>query len=822
MKPVTVLRSMLLPAALAIAACSGGAKTVENPPPADTAVTVSYTGPAATTSDTQAFQVNFWQNVSASNRCGGCHKEGGQSPQFARSDDVNLAYSAALTVVNLTQPDQSRVVQKVAGGHNCWLSSSQACADILTTWIRNWAGGAGGGSATQIALTAPKDQAVGSSKTFPADPALFGSTIHPLLKQFCARCHSSSAAAPQSPFFASTDVIEAYAAAKAKINLDTPTLSRFYVRLKDESHNCWITPGNTAVDCAGSAAAMLAQIQAFAAGIPVTQVDPSLTLSRALTMYDGTVASGGNRYEGGLIAKYQFKEGTGAVAFDTSGVEPALNLTVSGDTSWVGGWGLQFGPAGGKAQGSVATSRKLFDQTRSSGEFSIELWAAPANVTQSDAFMASYSGGNTTRNFTLSQRLYQYESMTRSSATDPNGSPSLLTAAADRDAQASLQHVVMTYNAQGGRRIYVNGAFTGDVDAKTGGTLASWDDTFAFLLGNETSGARKWSGTIRFAALYNRALTLAQIQQNFAAGVGEKYYLLFNVANLTGMAQSYVMFEVSRYDSYSYLFSRPVFISLDPNAKPGNIPIRAIRIGINGREAPVGQAYVNVDTAVTDTNYSATTGQRLADVGTTIALEKGPDSDQFFLTFERIGSSNNARTEPAAPTPATPPDATPKSDVGMRVFSEINSSLSEITGVPKSDAGVKSTYTLVEQQLPVVPSIDAFLASHQIGIAQLAIQYCDSLVESGQASSFFPGLNLNASPAVAFADPTVVTTPLINGGIGINIATQPLAADVRTELNSLIGNLSACGGGACPANRTKTVTKAACAAVLGSSAVLMK
>jgi len=41
------------------------------------------------------------------NRCGGCHVQGGQSPQFARTDDVNLAYQAANTVVNLSQPDQS-------------------------------------------------------------------------------------------------------------------------------------------------------------------------------------------------------------------------------------------------------------------------------------------------------------------------------------------------------------------------------------------------------------------------------------------------------------------------------------------------------------------------------------------------------------------------------------------------------------------------------------------------------------------------------------------------------------------------------------------
>jgi hypothetical protein len=105
---------------------------------------------------------------------------------------------------------------------------------------------------------------------------------------------------------------------------------------------------------------------------------------------------------------------------------------------------------------------------------------------------------------------------------------------------------------------------------------------------------------IRFAAVYNRALTLDQIQQNFTSGVGERYFLLFNVVNLTGMAQSYVMIEVSRFDSYSYLFTRPMFISLDAAARPTNIPIQGVRIGINGAEARIGQAYANMDDRVGD------------------------------------------------------------------------------------------------------------------------------------------------------------------------------------------------------------------------------
>ena len=51
-------------------------------------------------------QVNFWNNVRVQNRCGQCHNatSPAQMPNFARSDDVNLAYAQANTVVNLGQP----------------------------------------------------------------------------------------------------------------------------------------------------------------------------------------------------------------------------------------------------------------------------------------------------------------------------------------------------------------------------------------------------------------------------------------------------------------------------------------------------------------------------------------------------------------------------------------------------------------------------------------------------------------------------------------------------------------------------------------------
>ena len=88
----------------------------------------------------------------------------------------------------------------------------------------------------------------------------------------------------------------------------------------------------------------------------------------------------------------------------------------------------------------------------------------------------------------------------------------------------------MTYDPVDGRRIYVNGIDTRDADPAAGGTLGDWDDTFALVLGNEPSGDRQWQGVLRMAAIHNRALTPTQVQQNFDAGVGEKFYLLFNVS----------------------------------------------------------------------------------------------------------------------------------------------------------------------------------------------------------------------------------------------------------------------------------------------------
>ncbi len=815
-----------LAAGALLAGCGAGSvQTAANPVTPPTTTGQAYNGPAPASADVQAFVVNFWNNVKGADRCGACHIQGNQAPMFARNDDVNLAYQAAQTVVDLSNPANSKIVAKVAGGHHCWLASTQACGDTMTTWIKNWAGVTMGASKASVQLVAPTLMDAGGSRTFPTSSTAFASTVYPLLTQYCSRCHSPAAITAQSPFFAQADVDAAYAAAQPKMNLDAPTLSRFYVRLHNEFHNCWNG------DCATASAQMLAAIQAFANQVPITQVDPNWVLSKALTMYDGVVDTGGTRVETGLIAKYEFKTGTGTIAYDTSGVEPALNLDMTGDVTWVGGWGVQVQNKG-KLQGTTTGSAKLHDMILTTGEYSVEAWVAPANVTQTQAYIVSYSGGTTQRNFTLGQTMYDYDAFVRSTNTDANGMPPFSTPAAQKVLQATLQHVVMTNDPINGRQIYVNGQLVATGDPQKGGSLSQWDNTFALVLGNEVSSDRPFAGVIKMVAIYNHAMSAADVQSNFAAGVGERYYLLFNVDRWSGLNQSYVMFEVSQYDSYSYLFNKPVFLSLDPTVTFNGIVIKGMRIGINGGEAQVGQAYAPLSTTVSGQGFDPTTSPvsavSLSPVGTTIALQKGPAYDQFFLTFEQLGTATNVHTDPT-PIAPIPTDSPRPSDIGVRTFDRINTTLSVMTTVPKSNAAVSALYQQLAQSLPAGPDFQGFVSSHQTAIAQLAIQYCDALVRDPTLSAaYFPGVNFGAAPSVAYSASgrTALITPLINQMLSANtaagkyLATQPSAASVTTELNALIDKLVS--SVSADATGTATIAKASCAAVAGSAAMLVQ
>ena len=700
----------------------------------------------------------------------------------------------------------------------------------MTTWITNWANAAGATSATTVQLQAPPSQTVGQSLNFPASYVEYQQTIYTLTSKYCVRCHSTTAdpSVEQSPYFADPSLLVAYPAAIPKIDFTgcagtggnnggtCGTNSRFYQRLFTDNHNCWD-------NCASDAAQMLVQIQAFAATITPANIDPALVVSKALSLTQGTIASGASRYDADTIAKYEFQSVVNNTTFDTSGIDPSADLTISGNVTLAGGWGINVG-AGGKAQATTQSSQKIYSMIQATGEFSVEAWVAPALVAVDNSYMVSYSGGDTTRNFTLGQTNQDYDFMLRTSNTALTGLPQLKTPDAAMALQASLQHVVLTYDAVNGRQIYVNGALVPVADPQKGGTIATWDSTFALVLGNEVSGDRSWQGLIKFVAIHSRSMTPAQVLQNFNAGVGERYYLLFDVSAVTGVSQAYIMMTASQYDSYSYMFYQPTFISLDPTVTSStlpSIPVQGIRIGINGTVPQVGQAYIPLNTTVTGSAYTPQ-GEVLSNIGTVIGLQAGPLTDQFFLTFDKLANQTDVVVEaiPTAPAPAPGPVV---ADIGVKTFAQINATLSALTGVPTTDPNVSTTYLAVQQQLPPNPTLEGFSSANQVGVAQLAVQYCNEMVNNPTLlAQMLPGVTLSAGLFSSQAGIDSVTGPLAAKVLASG-AHQPAASTITGptgELDSLVANL--CSTSACTtAARVQAVTAAACATAFGSADMLI-
>jgi hypothetical protein len=187
------------------------------------------------------------------------------------------------------------------------------------------------------------------------------------------------------------------------------------------------------------------------------------------------------------------------------------------------------------------------------------------------------------------------------------------------------------------------------------------------------------------------------------------------------------------------------------------------------------------------------------------------------------------RTEPTPATPATPDPVPRPSTIGVRTFDAINETFSQITGVRKNTAPVRNTYLNVKQALPAAETFQAFLASHQTAVAQLAVAYCSEMVNSDSLRSAFYGSDLRGSPLATADQRNAIIYPAIDRAMGTGLLTQPAREDMRAELDLLIHNpsdatraLGMCQRSSCASSsgntgRTALVMKAVCGAALASA-----
>ena len=227
------------------------------------------------------------------------------------------------------------------------------------------------------------------------------------------------------------------------------------------------------------------------------------------------------RAENALQALYVFDEGGGDVAHDVAGVLPALDLTVQepASVSWLPEGGLSVDHAT-LIQTSMAATR-LTEAICVADAFTIEAWVQPATAAQAGpARVVSVAGNPTTRNICLAHGggpgspSASLAARVRTSATDPDGLPELTTPPGS--VSGELQHVVLRCDAQGDLTVFIDGVES--AAAHRDGDLGCWNAGFPLSLAAEADGSSPWQGRYQLVAIYSRALSLAEIQQNLAAG----------------------------------------------------------------------------------------------------------------------------------------------------------------------------------------------------------------------------------------------------------------------------------------------------------------
>jgi hypothetical protein len=626
----------------------------------------------------------------------------------------------------------------------------------------------------------------------PTDQAIFEATLYPHLTNqanFCVTCHGVT----QAPTFAVADATASYNAivTEQKVNLNAPDVSRVYLRPKDDRHNC-----GGDIECDRIAADFLTAIQdwgnqASANVPPPTNGTPVVSM---MATFADAEAGGSARADGAAIALFTFSEGAGDVTMDTSGVGDPITLNITG-MEWVEGGGLRN--VTGKAEASVADSSKLFDMISPVGEFSVEAWVTPELEDQpGPTRIASYSldEGGDGRNFELDQAGIYYRFRNRSTnepdaggAFDPVDAPIPL----------ELQHVVMTFDPVSGRKIYVDGQLR--LEENVADTLA-WVENSIFVIGNTPSDNRLWLGEIKLVAVHAKALTATEVQQNFAAGTGTLVTIRFDVSSVVGQT-AHIEMQAAQLDSTGYMFANPMYVS-DATA----VAVKNIRIGVNGAIPVAAQPFRRVDM------MAMQSGELLSPLGAIIPVELGADNDQFHLEFEVLGDQFGLAELTPPSAPPLPLADTPEPVLGLRTFSQVNDTMSNLTGIDPNQAAVLASYSELRGSLPSTSNILSFAPAQQIAIQRLAITYCGEVANNAANCDAFFG-----ACAVDGNNKGLVSDALYDRFIGDNLADQPDRADVSTEIVRMIDDLGCAAG--CTGAEAQTVLQATCGAVLSSGAV---
>lgn len=229
-----------------------------------------------------------------------------------------------------------------------------------------------------------------------------------------------------------------------------------------------------------------------------------------------------NRVGSGLQAFYSFQEAAGSEVHDLSGVDNDIHLMIDerSTTNWIDG-GLDV-----TAPSTISSSgpaNKIIHSSRDTNEVTLEAWIAPQNTTQrGPARILTLSEDAFSSNFTLGQGRYGnqpaelFTTRLRTTHTSEDGRPSTITP--NGVSTTDLTHVVFTRDENSVARLYVNGVE--EATRTVGGDFSNWETSYPLVFASEEDGSNPWVGEYHLVAIFNRALSISEIEQNYKAGPG--------------------------------------------------------------------------------------------------------------------------------------------------------------------------------------------------------------------------------------------------------------------------------------------------------------
>lgn len=232
----------------------------------------------------------------------------------------------------------------------------------------------------------------------------------------------------------------------------------------------------------------------------------------------------------GLVALFDFKEGSGLTVTDKTGSGYDLTIQDPGNIEWISGGGLhilaptvisRIDPLTPEA---LASATHINGPCKASSAVTVETWARTDDVgANGPARVVSVSQSANARNVTLAQENTLISGRLRTNGDNTpnnNGTPELYSSTDAWDGQ--INHIAYTRRL-GDASVWLNGLnVNGDLQplndqTPTNGDFSNWNDNYPLVLGNEPTLDRPWTGELYLVAIYCRDLNAIEISQNMTA-----------------------------------------------------------------------------------------------------------------------------------------------------------------------------------------------------------------------------------------------------------------------------------------------------------------